>query len=44
MKEEDSSQEEEIEDDDVEYVEEDNSESARNCYAVKKKWCEVEYL
>ena len=43
VEEEDSSQEEEIEDDDVEYVEEDDSES-RNCYAVKKKWCEVEYL
>ena len=40
---EDGSQEEEIEDDDVEYVKEDDSES-RNCYAVKKKWCEVEYL
>ena len=36
----DSSQEEEIEDDDIEYVEENDSES-RNCYAVKKsgaKW------
>jgi uncharacterized protein YoxC len=43
VEEEDSSQEEEIEDDDVEYVEEDDSES-RNCYAVKKKWYEAEYL
>jgi hypothetical protein len=43
VEEEDSSQEEEIEEDDVEYVEDDDNES-RNCYAVKKKWCEVEYL
>ena len=45
VEEEDRPQEEEIEedDDDVEYVEEDDSES-RNCYAVKKKWCKVEYL
>src|SRR6185436_1325690 len=43
LEEEDNSQEEEIEDDDVEYVEEDDSEF-RNCYAVKKKWCEMEYL
>ena len=39
LEEEDNSQEEEIEDD----VEEDDNES-RNCYAVKKKWCEMEYL
>ena len=46
------SEEEEIEnDDDVEYVEEDDPEGcsfrtseSRNCYASKKKWCEVEYL
>jgi len=36
------SEEEEIEDDDVEYVEDDSE--SRNCYAVKKKWCEVECL
>src|SRR6266542_1603216 len=36
------SEEEESEDDDVEYVEDDSE--SRNCYAVKKKWCEVEYL
>ena len=40
LEEEDSSQEEEIEDEE----EDDDSESARNCYAVKKKWCEMEYL
>jgi hypothetical protein len=44
VEEEDDPEEEEIEDDDVEYLEEDDSESVRNCYAVKKKWCEVEYL
>jgi len=47
VEEEDEAEEEEIEDDDdIEYVEDDNNESAssRNCYAVKKKWCEVEYL
>ena len=43
VEEEDEAEEEENEDDDIEYVEEDDSES-RNCYAVKKKWCEVEYL
>ncbi|CAB4426468.1 unnamed protein product [Rhizophagus irregularis] len=36
------SEEEEIEDDD-EYVDEIDDEP-RNCYASKKKWCEVEYL
>jgi hypothetical protein len=35
-------EEEEIEDDD-ENVDDDDNES-RNCYAVKKKWCEEEYL
>ena len=37
---------EEIEDDDEEYVEYiiENDDEPRNCYASKKKWCEVEYL
>ena len=49
VKEEDSPQKEEIEllrcfaNDDVKYVEEDDSES-KNCYASKKKCCEVKYL
>src|ERR1043166_3848099 len=39
-------EEEEIEDDDEEYVEyvDENDDEPRNCYASKKKWCEVEYL
>ena len=46
--EEEDSSEEESEDDD-EYVDDDDDESnpstsSRNCYAVKKKWGEVEYL
>ncbi|CAB5380045.1 unnamed protein product [Rhizophagus irregularis] len=42
---EDDSKEEEIEDDEEEEYDDDNeSASGRNCYAVKKKWCEVEYL
>ena len=32
--------EEEIEDDN----EDDIDDESRNCYALKKKWCEVEYL
>ena len=54
MEEEDVSEEEEVEDEDendddeyVEYVDDDESalnDSGRNCYATKKKWCEVEYL
>src|ERR1044072_5070075 len=37
-------EEEEIEDDDEEYVEyvDENDDEPRNCYASKKKWCEVE--
>jgi transcription elongation factor Elf1 len=42
--EEEGSEEEEENDDEVEYVDDDESPSDRNCYAVKKKWCEVEYL
>jgi hypothetical protein len=40
------SEEEEIEDDNEYDNDDDDNESAssRNCYAVKKKWCEVEYL
>jgi len=43
-----------LEDDDDEYIEEyveeyidnddENDVESRNCYAVKKKWCKVEYL
>ncbi|CAB4399436.1 unnamed protein product [Rhizophagus irregularis] len=40
--EEDESEEEEIEDDNEN--DDDDSPSDRNCYAVKKKWLEVEYL
>ncbi|PKY35353.1 hypothetical protein RhiirB3_456038, partial [Rhizophagus irregularis] len=45
VEEEEDPKEEEIEDDDeyVEYVDE-NDDEPRNCYATKKKWCEVEYL
>ena len=42
VEEEDEAEEEEIGEDD-EYVDE-NDDEPRNCYASKKKWCEVEYL
>ena len=49
LEEEEDPEEEENEEDDeyVEYVDDDESalnDSGRNCYATKKKWCEVEYL
>ncbi|PKY60311.1 hypothetical protein RhiirA4_483881 [Rhizophagus irregularis] len=43
LEEEDVFEEEEIEDDDDE-DDDDESTTSRNCYAVKKKWSEVEYL
>src|SRR6266487_6920372 len=42
VEEEDVSEEEEVEDEDEN--DDDESASSQNCYAVKKKWCEMEYL